>query len=494
LYLLFQLWHEHRIPWLVLEPSMKSEYRALLKSSIGPDMRVFTAGNETVAPLRLNPLEVLDGVPVQTHIGGVTTVFRSAFAMEAPIPQVLDEAIHRVYQEKGWDLIGGGHPTRNADCQPTLGELLETCYRVVDELGHEERVKANIRGALKIRLTSLMLGAKGAMLNVRQSIPMVDLLSTPTVIEFSAIGDADEKAFLLGCFLLKLSQYRQVQGLSQDELRHVTLVEEAHRLLRNVAETPGTTVANPRGQAVMAFCEMLAEFRGLGEGLVVVDQMPSKLVPDVIRNSGLKIVHRLTAKEEREIVGGAMALNETQIRSLATLPSGQAIVYADGSINACRIRIPDHAGSEGYLRDNTTHGNIQEHMQPYYRRLAESRKHPTGETVQSPSDKVSSRCRCSCPSTNCEFLAPIDAYLREHSVVLDRDFMKAVHGSFEELWEFGAGIAKAVWPDGSRTMDGPLCGVMVAAARAGMPERNILVLRGNMVRLRDSRQQEGGRQ
>ena len=492
LYLLYQLWHEHRIPWLCLEPSMKSEYRALLRSSIGPDMRVFTAGNETVAPLRLNPLEVLDGVSVQTHIGELATLFRAAFAMEAPIPYVLDEAIHRVYEEKGWDLIGGSHPSRDAACQPTLAELLETCGRVVDELGHEERVKANIRGAIKTRLSSLMRGAKGAMLNVRQSIPIEDLLSVPTVIEFAAIGDDDEKAFLLGCILLKMAQYRQVQGLSKEGLRHATLVEEAHRLLRNAADVAGTGVANPRGQAVEKFSHMLAELRAFGEGLIVVDQMPSKLVPDVIRNSGLKIVHRLTAKEEREIVGGAMALNETQTRSLASLPSGQAIVYADGSINACRIRIPDHAGSEGYLRDNTTHGDIREHMQPYYRSLAESQKLLTDKAVQSPSDEVSSRCGNTCPSTRCELLVPIDAYLREHAAVLDRGFQNAIEGGFEDLWRFGASIAQAVWPDGCRKQDGPLCAVMVAAVRAGMPERDVLVLRRNMIRLRDGRQQGGG--
>jgi hypothetical protein len=220
--------------------------------------------------------------------------------------------------------------------------------------------------------------------------------------------------------------------------------------------------------------------------------MPSKLVPDVIRNSGIKIVHRLTAKEEREIVGGAMALNEAQTRSLASLPSGQAIVYADGSLNACRIRIPNHAGIEGYIRDNTTHGDIRTHMQPYHQRLAESQRLLAGEPVPQLPEGVSGRCGNACPSTDCELLAPIDDYLREHAAILERAFLEAVNGGFEDLWRFGASIAHAVWPDGSQEFDGPLCAVMAAASRAGMPERDTLVLRGNMIRLRSNRQREGG--
>ena len=147
-----------------------------------------------------------------------------------------------------------------------------------------------------------------------------------------------------------------------------------------------------------------------------------------------------------------------------------------------------------YLRDNTAHSDIKEHMQPYYRRLDESRKLATGVPVEARPDAVISQCGGACPTADCALLAPIDAFLREHATVLDRDFPKAVKGGFGDLWEFGARIANAVWPDGSRDLDGPGCAVMVAAARVGMTERDILVLRGNMIRLRDSRQQEGGRQ
>ena len=490
LYILSQIWREHGMPWLVLEPSMKSEYRTLLNSAMGSALRVFTAGDESGSPLRLNPLEIPDGVHVQTHIGGLATIFKAAFAMDAPLPYVLDEALYRVYKDRGWNFITGTHPSREAGCQPTLSDLLETCDKVIHDLEHEERVKANIKGAIKTRLTSLMRGAKGLMLNVRHSHSMEWILSAPTVIEFSAIGDDDEKAFLLGCILLKLAQHRQAQGLSASGLRHVTLIEEAHRLLRNVPESTGTSAANPRRQAVEAFSNMLAELRAFGEGLVVVDQMPSKLVPDVIRNSAIKIVHRLTAEEERTIVGGAMALNEGQTRFLTRLAAGQAIVYTDGSVNACRVCMPDHAGSEGYLKKYPSKVEVRERMQRHIQPdCGASAMDPTGTAI---SGETLRRCMNTCPAETCMAKSAIDRYARQHSGQLEASFQMAMTEGFDSMWRYGARIAQSIWPEEGPMDHSPFCVVMTVAGKMGMTEQDLLVLRRNMSRL-SSNQRKGGR-
>lgn len=482
LYLLSQLWREHRIPWLVLEPSMKSEYRALLRSSMGADVRVFTAGDESVAPLRLNPLEVPNGVHVQTHIGGLTTLFRAAFAMEAPMPYVLDEAIHRVYEDRGWDLVKGSHPASSSECQPTLGDLLETCDMVVRDLGYDNQLKGNLQAALRTRLSSLIRGAKGRMLNVRQSVPMEYLLSAPTVIEFASIGDDDEKAFLLGCLLLKLAQHCQTSGLATAGLRHVTLIEEAHRLLRNVPDSVGTSAANPRHQAIEAFCNMLAELRAFGEGLVVVDQMPSKLVPDVIRNTGLKVVHRLTAEEERQVVGGSMCLNEAQTRLLASLPAGHAVVYSDGSVNACRVCIPDHGGREGYLLQNLSNKEVGDLMKGRLSGPA-PRLAPANQSETFPSDSCPiPECARTCPAETCTAKDAVERYIDSH-VLIEAAFRNAMTAGFEALWRIGSSGADAIWPNGERRENGPFCVVMTIARKVNMAERDMQVLRRNMTRL-----------
>ncbi len=491
LYLLSQLWREQQVPWLVLEPSMKSEYRALLRSSIGPDLKVFTAGDESVAPLRINPLEVPESIHVQTHIGGLATIFKAAFAMEAPMPYVLDEAIHRVYEDHGWDLVSGAHPNRSPECQPTLGDLLDTCNKVVRNLGYDSEIKGNLQAALRTRLSSLMRGAKGRMLNVRESVPMDRLLSTPTVIELSTIGDDDEKAFLLGCLLLKLAQYRQAEGLTTTGLRHVTLIEEAHRLLRNVPETAGTAVANPRHRAIEAFSNMLAELRAFGEGLVVVDQMPSKLVPDVIRNTGLKVVHRLTAEEERLIVGGAMSLDEPQTRYLASLPAGQAVVYSDGSANACRVCVPDHAGQEGYLRENVSSREVRAHMQVRIPQEVHPPISPNMTVAAAVPAIPSLLCIEVCPAETYAQKEAVDEYVSQHIGEIESGFKRAVADGFEALWQLGSNIAGAIRQNRPRNDDERLCAIMTVASRMGMVDGDIRVLRRNMARLCANHRQGG---
>jgi hypothetical protein len=362
---------------------------------------------------------------------------------------------------------------------------------VVYDLGYDNQLKGNIQAALRTRLFSLMRGAKGLMLNVRQSVSMEYLLSVPTVIEFAEIGDDDEKAFLLGCILLKLAQHRKVEGLAEAGLRHITLIEEAHRLLRNVSETAGTSVANPRRQAVEAFSNMLAELRAFGEGLVVVDQMPSKLVPDVIRNSGVKVVHRLVAEEERTIVGGAMCLNEAQIRFLSSLPAGQAVVYSDGSANACRVCIPDHAGREGYLRGSPTPAEVREHMKGRIPPVEDPHTLIGAITDVVPSGDVLRHCISTCPAGTCIARTAVDEYVLRHAEVFESLFQKAVAGGFDALWQLGVRIANTLWPEEGRRDDGPFCAVMVVANRMGMAEPDMQVLRRNMDRLRVNQRQGG---
>jgi len=491
MYLLYQLWREHQIPWLVLEPSMKNEYRELLHSSIGTDLRVFTAGDESVSPLRLNPLEVPQGIHVQTHIGSLATLFRAAFAMEAPLPYVLDDAIHHVYEDRGWDLVSGTHPDGGLESQPTLGDLLVTCEKVVHQLGYDRELTSNLHAALRTRLTSLMRGAKGRMLNVRQSISMEDLLSAPTTIEFSCIGDDEEKAFLMGCILLKLVQHRQAQGRTRTGLRHVTLVDEAHRLLRNVPETVGTSVANSKRQAVESFSNMLAEIRAYGEGLIVADQMPSKLVPDVIRNSGMKIVHRLTAEEERRIVGGAMSLNEPQMRFLSSLPVGQAIVYSEGSANACRVCIPDHAGRGGYLREHPSHSEVREHMQKHHGTSGLRDAQNGAEAADVPAGVIPGRCESTCTPYQCAIQIAAEAYASRHGQQLEAQFQAAMARGFDALWTFAVHTASAIWPESGHPDNGPLCAIMTIASRQGLDEKDLRILRRNMMRLRDNQRQGG---
>ena len=107
------------------------------------------------------------------------------------------------------------------------------------------------------------------------------------------------------------------------------VIEEAHRLLANVdPSSAGDNTA--RAQAVESFSNLLAEIRAYGQGIVVVDQVPTKLAPDVIKNTNLKIAHRIVDEADRKVLAGSMSMSASQMAALASLARGEAAVFGDG--------------------------------------------------------------------------------------------------------------------------------------------------------------------
>jgi hypothetical protein len=122
------------------------------------------------------------------------------------------------------------------------------------------------------------------------------------------------------------------------------VIEEAHRLLRAPAGRPG-----PAARAVEMFAGLLAEVRAYGEGLIIAEQIPAKLIPDVIKNTAVKIVHRLPAADDRQAVGATMNITDSQSQYLVTLPPGEAAVFTDGMDYPVLARMPD-----GTTRETST--------------------------------------------------------------------------------------------------------------------------------------------
>lgn len=345
----FRLLEEVRaagVPFLVLEPA-KAEYRALLHDAAGDDVRVFTLGDESVSPVRLNPFEVPEGIPVQQHLDLLRAVFGAGFGMWTPLPQVLERCLHEVYVDKGWDLTTNRNRRLAGDGDrgaafPTLSDLVAKVAEVVPRLGYEQKITDDIRASLTTRLDSLRTGGKGRMLDVTRSMPVEDLFDAPAIVELEQMGDDDDKAFVMALLLVRLVEHRRLSGPA-GSLRHVVVVEEAHRLLAARPPRASEEHADPRGKAVEAFAQMLSEIRAYGQGVVVADQIPTRLAPDVMKNTGLKITHRVVAADDRAALAGAMAMNARQERSLTALPVGadaQAVVFGDGDDAPLVVRVP----------------------------------------------------------------------------------------------------------------------------------------------------------
>lgn len=344
--------HRQGVPFLVLEPA-KAEY-GVLASEI-PGLLVLAAGALPSAgrtPLLLNPFAFPEGFPLQTHIDLLSNAFVASFGLVPPTPYLLESALVRVYEDRGWDLVTGTHPHGHEPLSfPTLSDLLRTIDRVVDEAGYHHEITSNLRAALRTRIGNLCVGAKGAMLDTRVELPFDELLASPAVVELERMGSDQEKALIMGLIVTRLYEQRRAAGpVDGGGLQHLLVVEEAHRLLRRVAERSSED-GNMAHQAVESFVNLLAEVRAYGQGVLVVEQLPSKLAPDVAKHAALKLVHRLTPLEDRDLVGDAMVLDDGQKRALAVLPTGQAVVHGLGMDGAVRVQVRPLERTHGTTRD-----------------------------------------------------------------------------------------------------------------------------------------------
>ncbi len=354
----------HDIPFMVIEPA-KAEYRALVDHpTIGPLVRVFTAGKATVAPFVLNPFEVPPGTTVSEHLNLLRAAFTAAFGMWTPLPQILERCLHDVYTDRGWDLRTNANARLSdagdtAGAFPTISDLIAKVGEVIPGLGYDDKVTGDLRAALVTRLESLRQGAKGAMLDVARSLPAEELFEHPTVVELEALGDEGDKAFFAGLLLIRLAEYRRAKGQSS-ELAHLLVIEEAHRLLANVPMQASEESANPRGEAVQTFSNLLSEIRAYGQGVIIADQVPVRLAPDVMKNTNLKIAHRVVSADDREALAGAMAMDEPQSKALASLEVGEAVVFSGGDDAPLLVRIP--LVKDGLAKVPPTDGRVREHM------------------------------------------------------------------------------------------------------------------------------------
>ncbi len=332
--------NKERVPFLVIE-SAKREYWELRNLKGFEDLMLFTLGAEasaTSVKYRINPFETNSGISLQTHIDYLLSTFKAAFDLYPPMPYILEKAVYEIYSDRGWDIVENKNRFGFTE-YPTLTDLYNKIDVIVDEMGYHQEVQSNVKAALQARVYSLMIGGKGAMLNTPKSVPISELLSRPVVMELEDLGDDETKSFVIGMLLVQLYEYRKSQMTKgAKHLSHILMIEEAHRLLKNVSE--GGEGGNTRAKSVEFFCNLLAEIRTYGQGIIIADQIPTKIAPDTIKNTNLKIVHRTVAFDDREAMGRAMNMSEEQIEYLSSLRRGYAAVYAEGDNMPKCVKFP----------------------------------------------------------------------------------------------------------------------------------------------------------
>lgn len=400
---MFYLIRGASLPFCVIEP-VKGEYRAL--KSIFPDLKVLTMKTDAktdgnVDIMQINPFWFPQGASLAYHIDSIRTIIASAFELTEAMPNILEQCLYNIYIDSGWDIVRNVNIYRDSLPEeylyPTFTDLCSEIQDYLERSDYSEEVKGNYKGALLSRIRSFANGYKGVLLNTTAHPDYEALMTDHCVVELEGLADDADKCLVMGTILTQYYQYRRNHFPDSGEKKkaeHLIVIEEAHRLFKNNKKNEKSGGPDPTGQLVELLSNMMAEIRAFGEGMLIVDQSPTKLAEDVIKNSATKIVHRIDNSNDIKVMQSCMLLPD-DLLSFASLRQGEALVRTDYMTKPCKVKIllsdvkeeyslaatfrngdaPDNRLSDSFfansvLNDANIYKEVSRHMQAYLNSLA----------------------------------------------------------------------------------------------------------------------------
>ncbi len=290
--------------------------------------------------LRLNPFEVIasknemNGYRVVSHLDKLKSVLAGAFPMQDILPTVIERLLYKLYDDAGW--LSEDTPTKKRPF-PTLASINKTFIKdLMEQLGYAEENTMNISAALRTRFNSMKQGWKNTLLNNDEltGTTWEDLFESPCVINLSYVGDDSDKAFIMSLLMQFLYEYRiaesEAKGYSfnDNECRHLAVIEEAHRVMTK-CESPEL----PQYRSNQMFASILSEVRAYGQGVMVVDQVPSRLIEDAVKNTNVKVIHKIVSADDTKLLAESVGMNSEQQNVIPKLSIGQAVLVGLNSLN-----------------------------------------------------------------------------------------------------------------------------------------------------------------
>lgn len=336
-------------PYLVIEP-VKGEYHSL------PGINAYTMTAGSNKSLCLNPFWFPEGSSLQYHIDYLKQIISSAFDLYAAMPNILEQCLVLVYQHCGWDFIQNENRYASelpeSMLYPTFSDLCREVDTYLENAKFGEEVKGNYRGALLSRLQSFTSGPKSMLLNTSKHLPCEELSRGKVVISLDSLADDADKSIVMGVIIAQYYEYLKTKciGSTKKELQHIVVIEEAHHLFAGDASASASSAEGGSGQnssqeLVKTLNNMLAEIRAYGEGFIIVDQSPSALHPSVLKNTGIKVAHRIDYGQDIQAMQDVLLLDKDD-RELATLRPGQALVHYGGMRTSAKVQVPPCASKE----------------------------------------------------------------------------------------------------------------------------------------------------
>ena len=350
------------IPVMVIEPAKDDYVRWAIKMNESlpkeKQFKIFMPGVESfegtpVEKLRINPFEpaAFKGAKVDLlqHSEYFSVLLNACLPSEDVVPILIEEVVYEtirevaIEQERRFEdeLVEPLHD------YPTVDSMLIKAKEIMSSKIYADRNKDNLTEVLTTRFKKLKRGMRGRIINVHKSTDYSELFSGNVIINLSRLAGTKDKSLIMSLLMQALYEYRQSRyaedaeyraKAQQNELLHLLLVEEAHNVLRK--PTGNQTSGNPERAAADLFDSMLSDIREYGQGLVVVDQIPTRLIEGATKNTNYKIVHRLTAPDDQDTMASCMSFRDDQKYIIPTLETGNAIICGDKDDAAVWVKIP----------------------------------------------------------------------------------------------------------------------------------------------------------
>ena len=326
---------ERKIPFLVVEPA-KGEYKRYYGGLNG--IHVYCTNPRYYSMLHINPFRFNQGIHVLEHLDRLIEIFNACWPLYAAMPAILKESFERAYVKCGWDLEKSIYIPNGHSKFPTFGDVLETLPEIINSSSYSSDSKGDYTGALVTRVKSLTNGISGQVLCSENDIDEEYLFDQNTIVDLSRVSSLETKSLLMGVLILKLNEYRMCTSEENQPLRHITVMEEAHNILKR-SSSGSSEGSNVQAKSVEMISAAIAEMRTYGEGFIIVDQSPTAVDASAVKNTNTKIIMRLPDHEDCKIAGLSMGLNDSQIREISRFPMGVAVVYQNNWVEAVLCKI-----------------------------------------------------------------------------------------------------------------------------------------------------------
>lgn len=330
------------VNYMVIEPA-KGEYKNVF--GMRPNVQVYGTNPQYTNLLRINPFKFPKGIHILEHIDRLIEIFNVCWPMYAAMPAVLKDAVLQAYESCGWNLAESQNRYSN-DLFPTFADLLNELVAVIQSSAYSEEVKSNYTGSLVTRIKSLTNGLNGQIFAANE-INNSELFDKKVIVDISRVGSTETKSLIMGILIMRLSEHRMSFSEEMNSpLRHITVLEEAHNILKRTSTEQNPEGSNVASKSVEMISNAIAEMRTYGEGFIIADQSPSAVDISAIRNTNTKIIMRLPDEQDRRLAGKSAGLKDDQLDEITKLPKGVAVVYQNDWLEPVLCKIEKFKGEE----------------------------------------------------------------------------------------------------------------------------------------------------